>query len=307
MDNINNILENVKCPICNNDDFEILEKNKYSNYSIEEIKKIYLSSSDYKIIDQIVKCNKCTLIYLNPRINSNIILKSYQNNPDENFFSQNQNRYLTFKRSFLKIKKKINFESLNVLDIGSGDGSFLRVLKEQKINYLGIEPNQWLVNKSKLEFDLNIVQGTIEKLPSEKKFDVITLWDVLEHLTDLNFSMLEIKKIINKDGYLIINVPDQDSLARKILRSKWPFYLNVHLYYFNEKTLSLLLKNYNFKLINKTAHWQTLELGYIVNRASKYFKILKFIEKIISFLKIKNVPIKYNMGQTQFIFKNENQ
>ena len=103
-------------------------------------------------------------------------------------------------------------------------------------------------------------------------------------------------------SYLIINVPDHDSLARKLLRKNWPFYLTVHLHYFEKNSLNKLLKK-NFNLVCSKPYWQFLELDYVFERASKYFKILKVFKKIILFLNLDKISFKYNMGQTLFIFK----
>ena len=102
---------------------------------------------------------------------------------------------------------------------------------------------------------------------------------------------------------LILNVPNIDSLACKLMGSKWPFYLNVHLYYFNDVLIKKILKKYNFELIKSFPHFQYLELGYLCFRARKYLKLFFFIEKIVSLLKMSKLQIPYNLGQTTFIFR----
>ena len=135
-----------------------------------------------------------------------------------------------------------------------------------------------------------------------KKYDVIFFWDVLEHVFDLNLTISKINKILNKNGYLIINCPDHNSIMRKVLKNKWPFYLSVHLYYFNlESLMKIFSKEFEFK--KQFAHFQVLSLGYVLSRAKKYFKIFFLGEKIVNTLKIYDVSVKYNMGQTTFIFK----
>ena len=89
---------------------------------------------------------------------------------------------------------------------------------------------------------------------------------------------------------------------RKVLKNKWPFYLSVHLYYFNlESLMKIFSKEFEFK--KQFAHFQVLSLGYVLSRAKKYFKIFFLGEKIVNTLKIYDVSVKYNMGQTTFIFK----
>ena len=104
---------------------------------------------------------------------------------------------------------------------------------------------------------------------------------------------------------MIINVPNKNSLVAKIFGRRWPFYLNVHLYNFDEKSITRLLNKYNFKLIKQYPHFQILSLGYVIQRASNYNVLFVYLYKILNILGLVNIPFKYNLGQTTFIFKNK--
>jgi 2-polyprenyl-3-methyl-5-hydroxy-6-metoxy-1,4-benzoquinol methylase len=295
----------IPCPICNLKEYLILKKGNYNQYSVEEIKKKFSSSSD-TFIDQVVKCLNCKFVYLNPRLDNNIILEGYTNVIDEKFISQDFLRLKTFSQSLKKIKKILNLSNKKILDVGTANGTFVKACLKNNIVAEGIEPNKWLVNLGKKNDNLNLHCGSFEEFNFKKKYDFIFFWDVLEHVFDLNITKSKILNILNKNGYLIINCPDQDSIAQRILKFKWPFYLSVHLYYFNENSLKTFLKK-DFTLIKKFPHFQYLELDYVFERASKYFPFLSYFRKFLDFLKIKKLPFKYNMGQTTFIFKkNEN-
>ena len=77
----------------------------------------------------------------------------------------------------------------------------------------------------------------------------------------------------------------------------------MHLYYFKKKTLEKALKQFNFELVDKFPHWQYLELGYLLSRASKYFNTFLLIKNLINYLGLSKIIVPYNMGQTTFIFK----
>ena len=295
----------IPCPICSSKEYLILKKGNYNQYSVEEIKKKFSSSSD-TFIDQVVKCSNCKFVYLNPRLDNNIILEGYTNVVDEKFISQDFLRLKTFSQSLKKIKKILNLSNKKILDVGTANGTFVKACLKNNVVAEGIEPSKWLVNLGKKNDNLNLHCGSFEEFNFKKKYDFIFFWDVLEHVFDLNITKSKILKILNKSGYLIINCPDQDSIAQRILKFKWPFYLSVHLYYFNENSLKTFLKK-DFTLIKKFPHFQYLELDYVFERASKYFPFLSYFRKFLDYLKIKKLPFKYNMGQTTFIFKkNEN-
>ena len=297
---MNNKYNFVNCPLCNRNDYEIIiHQTKKKGVGKKYYEEIFNSSSSI-FCDQVVKCKKCKFIYLNPRIKKKIIDKGYSFSQDKKFISQNRNRIKTFKNTLNIISNKINVSNKKILDIGSGGGAFLKACKDENIKAEGIEPNKWLVNFSKKKYGVNISTKKLNKI--KKSYDIISLFDVLEHIPNIKLTIKKIFKLVKKNGYLIINVPDHDSLARKLLRKKWPFYLTVHLHYFDKHTLCKLL-NKKFNLVYSKPYWQFLELGYLIERASGYFKILNVFKKIIFFLNLDKTSLKYNMGQTLFIFK----
>ncbi len=307
MFNIKEYLEEINCPCCFRNSFKILKNSNYQKIeNLEKLKEIYKSSSNDLLIDQLVECNYCSFQYLNPRIKSEIIMQSYEDVIDETHISQDKFRLKTFTKSLNKIIKLLNLQKINdkyFLDIGSASGIFLKVAKDLGFKEEGYEPSKWMADYGKKNYKINIYQGSIDDLDQNKKFDFISFWDVLEHVTDLDKTLGKVKKVSKENSFLIINIPDNDSFACKFMKKKWPFYLNVHLYYFSRMTLEKVLQQYNFRFVNSFPHWQYLSLGYLCKRASKYMKIFKYIEKFFDFLRLSNVSIPYNLGQTTFIFK----
>ncbi len=296
---MNSKFELVNCPLCKKNNYKIIINSQKKDFTKNYIKNIFNSSSSV-FNDRIVKCKNCKFIYLNPRIKQKIIDKSYSFSKDRKFISQNQNRIKTFKNTLSLISNQIDFSNKKILDIGSGGGAFLKACKDRNITAEGIEPNKWLVNYSKKKYGINISTKNLNKV--NKTFHIVSLFDVLEHIPNIKLAINKIYKLVKKDGFLIINVPDHNSLARKILKKNWPFYLTVHLHYFDKKSLSKLLEK-KFALVFSKPYWQVLELSYVLERGSKYFRILKILNQIIIFLGLGKISLKYNMGQTLFIFK----
>jgi len=296
---MNSKFELVKCPLCKKNNYEIIINSQKKEFTKSYIKNIFNSSSSV-FNDRVVKCKNCKFIYLNPRIKQKIIDKSYSFSKDRKFISQNRNRIKTFKNTLSLISNQIDFSNKKILDIGSGGGAFLKACKDRNITAEGIEPNKWLVNYSKKKYGINISTKNLNKV--NKTFHIVSLFDVLEHIPNIKLAINKIYKLVKKDGFLIINVPDHNSLARKILKKNWPFYLTVHLHYFDKKSLSKLLEK-KFALVFSKPYWQVLELSYVLERGSKYFRILKILNQVIIFLGLGKISLKYNMGQTLFIFK----
>ena len=96
----NSKLEEIPCPVCRTKKYTVLQPSQYpSGLSNENLREVYLASSDRVLMDQLVQCRSCSLVYLNPRIGQEIILSGYKNAVDPTFTGQNAQRIKTFKRS----------------------------------------------------------------------------------------------------------------------------------------------------------------------------------------------------------------
>lgn len=301
--------DTINCPLCTSTKCQELKKSTYSaNLSAAELVEIYKSSSDNQLFERVVKCQSCSLVYLNPRLKSEIIISSYENGIDETFALQNDMRIKTFTTSLLWIISSLNLsnqlKNLTILDIGCAGGAFLKAGKDLGINMIGIEPSKYLSNYAIEKYGVRVHQGTLENYPDkESKIDIITMWDVIEHLTDPSKILTIMHNRLSKDGAIVINYPDYSSPIARLLGWKWPFWLSVHLIYFDQKTIKEVLEKNGFKILSKKRHWQTLELGYLLQRASAYFSIFRFFQKLVIHLKLDKVPVKYYLGQIQIIAK----
>jgi 2-polyprenyl-3-methyl-5-hydroxy-6-metoxy-1,4-benzoquinol methylase len=298
--------EATRCPLCNNPTFKVIYPSRYpQQITREELLQLYSSSSDHKLMDQMVECSRCSFLYLNPRIREDIILASYSNAVDPVFMQQNPMRVATFKRSLNQVLRRYHItpdKSKWVLDIGCAGGAFPKAASDAGFSVIGIEPSTWLCEAGKKAYGLDLRPGIFEKdqFP-DKHFTMITLWDVLEHLTDPSGMLKAIRPILKDDGYLIVNLPDSESVMARLLGSNWPFLLSVHLSYFTPKTLEKILNQCGFRMLGVSPHFQTLELGYAVKRAAAYFKPLILVEKLLQWLGLSRLPLLYNMGQMRVV------
>jgi len=134
----------------------------------------------------------------------------------------------------------------NLLEIGCSAGYFLKVCQERGISASGIEINPDTATYARDTVGLDIKIGTLENFdfPPET-FDVVVMYDVLEHLHEPILCLNKINKILKQNGLLVIQVPNIASIESIIFGSRW-YHDDVprHLYHFSVSTLSnILLKN----------------------------------------------------------------
>jgi len=292
------LLENIVCNLCGADDFDVIYPPQYELARPEEILNNFRSSGDEKLLDQLVRCKKCGLVYLNPRLRSDVVIEGYRSGSDETFVSQIEGREKTFANS-LKLIERYKPQRGRLLDIGTAGGSFMSVAKETGWRVEGCEPNRWMCEWANNHYGLQIVSGTVLDMQlAPESFDVVTLWDVLEHTADPKATLKECKRALKPGGLLVVNYPDIQSAVARLMGRRWVFLLSVHLYYFTKRTLTRMLNGLGFRVVKVRRHWQTLELGYILFRMEAYLRpIARGLGWLAKRLGIARLQIPYWMGQ----------
>lgn len=298
----NKALEEVRCNLCLSNNFDVLIPAKYDLEKDTDVVKKFRSSGDEKLIDQLVKCKDCGLIYVNPRIKGNLIIDAYSEGTDENFVSQAKWREITFAKGMNDIEK-YHPRKGRILDIGTAGGSFLHVAKQRGWDVFGVEPNKWLCKWGKKHYGIDIKPGDIfANKFKDRFFDAVTLWDVLEHTPNPYEVLEECNRIMKKGGLLLVNYPDIGSPVARAMKDKWIFLLSVHLYYFDKKTITKILNENGFEVVKIKPHIQKLSFGYLMFRMKEYNQALGgFGSTVANTLGLQNMQIPYWLGQTLVI------
>ena len=171
------------------------------------------------------------------------------------------NSYLANKEAVwkgLKLEKrhkeilKQNPKTKRVLDIGCGAGIYLDFLKSKGLDVEGIEISPWGYRMATKKLGLKIHNQPIGKLKTpRKKFDVITMYDVLEHTTDPIKILEEVKEWLEDYGILIINLPNLGSVIARASGKYWNKLAPPdHTFHFKKAGLKKLLEKADYKVEN---------------------------------------------------------
>jgi SAM-dependent methyltransferase len=138
-----------------------------------------------------------------------------------------------------------------LLDVGAGTGVFLNEMRRYGAwDVKGVELNEAAAEQGRTKFGLDVFRGQVEDAPwPAGSFDVVTLWDVLEHLPDPRGALGRIRTLLSEEGYLICSVPNGGSLDARLFGRYWigldaPRHMSV----FNLKSLRRLLGETGFEL-----------------------------------------------------------
>jgi len=233
-----------KCLVCGSNQFEP-----------------FLVCRDYTVSQEnfnIVSCKSCGFKFTNPRP-ENAVLGSYYK--AESYVSHTNskkgivNKLYHMVRSYT-LKQKIKLVSSyvsrgTILDYGCGTGMFLSECKKAGWETFGMEPDD-NARKIASEQNLNLFadKNTLQLHIAEKEFDAITLWHVLEHVTDMYNTLAFFKHKLKSNGVLIIAVPNHVSYDAEYYKEYWAAYdVPRHLHHFELKSMKSLLENSGFQLI----------------------------------------------------------
>ncbi len=242
-ENLENIFEDIKkCPVCNNETFKPAFRKNVNN-------------NDY----QFIVCTQCELLFINPQPSTEMLKKVYsaQYFEGRGYDSEVKKKYrLSIARKRIKpILRYFNNQSKgkSLLDVGCASGYFLKVAQDIGFNIQGVEISSYAANKANELFNINVFCGTLKDYEMEANFfDIITCWDLFEHLKDPADFLLKANQLLNDEGIIVIHIPVTDSLGYKMLRSKWKKINPLeHLFYFSEKNLNQLMSSHGFVLQNK--------------------------------------------------------
>lgn len=300
--------EEIACDACSSKEYAVLYPPRYEGARYEELQEKFKSSGDETLIDQVVRCKRCDLIYVNPRVKAPLVLNGYAEGEDQTFVSQAKAREKTFGRC-LKVVEKFwgRGERGRLLDIGTAGGSFLHVAQKKGWEVYGCELNRWLCDWGKKNYGLSIEAKEIFDLNyPEGFFDVITLWDVLEHTPSPRRVIEKCRQLLRPGGMLVVNYPDIGSWISKCMGRKWVFLLSVHLYYFTRASMRKLLHHHHFHVQSFRPHFQQLEVGYIFKRMQATLPRLGQMGAfVVSKLHQEHRALPYWMGQTLVISRKQ--
>lgn len=293
-------LEAPACALCGADGFSVVIPSRREPGRPIDLAAVFRSSGDEPLRDQLVRCTGCGLHYVRPRLRSELILEGYRGGSDETFVSQAPFRERTFERCLDKIEAAARPPGRRVLDVGAAGGSFLAVARRRGYAPAGCEPSTWMCAFAREQYGLALHPGTIFDLSLEPgSVHLLTLFDVLEHTPDPRAVLERARELLAPGGVLGLSYPDYGSLAARLMGRRWVFLLTVHLYYFVPATMRRLLAQCGFEPLAFRPHLQTLELGYVAQRAAPYLGPLGgLVTRAVQGLGLARLPFHYWVGQT---------
>ncbi|MEM1407573.1 MAG: class I SAM-dependent methyltransferase [Bacteroidota bacterium] len=284
------------CPVC----------GSHSLQNDRIIKDHSISQEEFAL----TKCRQCEFLFTNPRPTPDRLSGYYESAE----YISHQNKSNTLINWIYSIARKFTlswkFELISkylktgkALDIGCGTGHFLAKLKSKGWTVHGVEPDAGARTIAAEQLENDTIVNSLDKINPKNKYDLISLWHVLEHIPDLADYLIRIKLLLNKNGRIFIAVPNHNSFDATHYKNYWAAYdVPRHLYHFNQSSMKTLAQKYGLKIDDIIP--MKLDAYYVSLLSEKYknSSVIKYFNSIITAYKSNSYAKNNKNNYSSLIF-----
>lgn len=230
--NLPHALESIPCPVCDGDRFEPLFEKRGEPF---------------------VRCRTCSLVLINPRPRFEAVAETYDAHYSRGYIDKAEKKLARCRRWVARLQKRARAGG-RWLDIGASAGFVLAAAEAAGFEACGVELEPAAVAYGRERLGLaNIVCGTFEdQCYPAACFDVITMYDVIEHVPDLNRTVAELARVLKPTGLIEIRTPDVAHWRTPRNLAQWTeIKPSEHLYYFSASTLTRLFARHGLRLLHR--------------------------------------------------------
>jgi len=267
--------EDIPCNLCGARDAVVLFPStlKKDTPNVDDFR---CTSSAYGVHPPIVRCRRCGLVYANPRWGAKVVEDNYRAVEDKTYVEEQEGRVLTFSRNLDPLEKLVapTSQTRRFLDVGCHIGVMVELAQKRGWEAWGVEPSEWAAAHARAK-GLRVITGTLDSAGmTENYFDVVTMWDVIEHLTDPAAVLRDAHRVLKPGGILGVHTIDISSVFARLMGHRWPWLMEMHLYYFSPQTLARMLEETGFQVVQSSAQGRYLRLCYFITRVEAYSRFV---------------------------------
>lgn len=261
----------------------------------------------YQITDDhcIVKCGGCGLMWLHPRPSLDELHEIYDEgyyHNEEFYDSGGASLYGYYDYIYERINKQYTYQKMADrademlgrdrhedeqppawLDVGCGLGFLMDVAFDHGYGVHGVEFNPYAVKAIQAKYTFPVTCGSIHDLDQDRRFEVISLFDVIEHLDDPFGDLGKLRSLVAEDGLLMLQTMDSESVPSRIIGKRLEDFrrFREHLYFFSRKSITRVLEAAGWEVADIVSVGHTFQLEMLLDRIALYtprlVKVLKFL------------------------------
>jgi len=233
----------------------------------------------------LVQCRNCGFVYVSPRPVAEELYalygETYFHNDESgvvgytNYIADEVNIRRTAQRRLKHLSQFVPEGRL--LDVGCATGFFIDEARKMGWRVEGLDVSDFGVHYAQEHFGLTAHHGALTTLPFDAEaYDLVTMWDVIEHVPDPKAYVRRAAELLRPGGVISLATPDVDSLPARLAGRRWVGYKlsEEHVYYFSVKTLSDMLTEAGFEVVNVRHIGKYVPFSLFRDRLGMYFPLL---------------------------------
>jgi 2-polyprenyl-3-methyl-5-hydroxy-6-metoxy-1,4-benzoquinol methylase len=156
----------------------------------------------------------------------------------------------------------------SILDVGAACGFFVAEARLAGLAAEGVEISSWAAAWARQHLDVPITTGSIADVPNNQYYDIVTAWEVLEHVSDPADFLKAVASRLKPGGSVLLSTPDYSALVPRLFGQRWIGWQKVpeHLSFFSQQSLRRLLRDVGFRIQSIRYISTHVSLGYLVDR-----------------------------------------
>ncbi len=258
---------------------------------------------------RVVECRGCGLVYVTPRLQGEALLAVYDegywksSNPKQRGYADYAREaalYLkTFEKRMALVARHLPAKA-RILDVGCAAGYFLRVAQRRGHDVHGVEMSAAIAGEAQKALGADRVHvGTLDEAIAQKghapaSFDLVTLWDVIEHVPDPQAMLRTVRGLIKPGGKLLLETQNVASRWARRLGSRWHhFKHDEHLYHFTPATIRRLLADCGFETLELGSAYagKYVSFGFLAERAGRLGRLAGLLASPLALLRGLNLYV----------------
>jgi 2-polyprenyl-3-methyl-5-hydroxy-6-metoxy-1,4-benzoquinol methylase len=226
----------------------------------------------------VLQCRTCGLVYAKPR---NAVAhdegpENYSKDYSEDYYRDGTYAdYLADRDAIQRNAPRVLSEleqmvkGRRLLDVGCATGFFLEAARSRGWMVQGLEVSEYASNYARRELKLQVETASIVSPPAGlSQFDVVTLWDTIEHLDRPGLALANIRRLLEPRGVLVFSTGDYDSLLRRLTGKRWRLFADpTHNFFFNARVLQRMLERESFEVLRMTRRGKRVSLSLILHQS----------------------------------------
>lgn len=266
---------NLKCWVCRSTNTSLWKPRTVDRKLRPE--DFQITDSRYGVTLELHRCHDCSFIFADDDEVSELV-SLYEQLSDSAYEETSESRRIQMQW-LLKYGAKAHPQAKTLLEIGSGSGLLIAEAKKLGLEATGVEPSHSLVQAAKRLNDVDLLQGIFPHPAIEnKKFDLIYVVDVIEHVSDPVGLLKSLGKSLAPGGAMIVVTPDISSWMAKILNHRWWHLRLAHVGYFSRYSMDKAAENASLRIDEETGIRWFFPIHYLAERLAVYLPI-GFINK----------------------------